>query len=396
MAYKWIKTQFTGVRYREHTTRKHNGKKDRYFTIRYKVFGKLKEEGVGWASQGWNAQKVSIVRNDLIKGHKIGEGPESLSDKRELTSKQKKESELKKEQEKKDQVTFSYFFREIYFPQSKNNKQKKSYTCEDTFFRLWIDPVIGNLPLIKISPSHLETIKNNMDKASRSERTIRYVLAVIRQVFNHAIVLKYFDGQPPTKYVKFPHADNQRLRFLTKKEAEDLLKELKKRSQQWHEISFISLYTGARANEIFSLRWADVEIEKGTLILWDTKNTTTRIAFMTEEVKKIFTSKVKDHESAYVFKDISGNKIKGVSNTFNRAVESIGLNSDVIDKRMKFVFHSLRHTFASWLVENGEDLYTVMKLMGHSDIKMTQRYAHLAKGKLQNAVKKLEKDTIQY
>lgn len=58
---------------------------------------------------------------------------------------------------------------------------------------------------------------------------------------------------------------------------------------------------------------------------------------------------------------------------------------------MKLVFHSLRHTFASWLVENGEDLYSVMKLMGHSDIKMTQRYAHLAKGKLQNAVNKLVK-----
>lgn len=282
------------MRYREHPTRKHNGKKDKYFTIRYKISGKLKEEGVGWASQGWNAQKVSIVRNDLVKGHKIGEGPESLSDKRELTSKQKKESVLKKEQEKKDRITFSYFFREIYFPQSKNNKQKKSYTREEALFRLWIDPVIGNLPLIIISPLHLETIKSNMDKAGRSERTIRYALAVIRQVFNHAIILKYYDGQSPTKYIKFPQADNQRLRFLTIKEAEDLLNELKKRSQQCYEISFISLYTGARANEIFSLRWADVDIEKGTLILWDTKNTTTRIAFMIEEVKKIFTSKLKD------------------------------------------------------------------------------------------------------
>ena len=53
-------------------------------------------------------------------------------------------------------------------------------------------------------------------------------------------------------------------------------------------------------------------------------------------------------------------------------------------------FHSLRHTFASWLVQTGVDLYTVQKLMGHSTISMTERYAHLAPDNLKSAVKKLE------
>ena len=52
-------------------------------------------------------------------------------------------------------------------------------------------------------------------------------------------------------------------------------------------------------------------------------------------------------------------------------------------------FHTLRHTYASWLVEAGVDLYTVKELMGHSTLSMTERYAHVGNGMLQNAVKKL-------
>jgi site-specific recombinase XerD len=58
--------------------------------------------------------------------------------------------------------------------------------------------------------------------------------------------------------------------------------------------------------------------------------------------------------------------------------------------RDKEHFHTLRHTFASWLVESGTDIYYAMKLMGHSDIKLTMRYAHLGKNSLRAAVQRLE------
>jgi len=60
------------------------------------------------------------------------------------------------------------------------------------------------------------------------------------------------------------------------------------------------------------------------------------------------------------------------------------------DTRQRVVFHSLRHTFASWLVQRGEPLYTVAKLMGHTTLEMTQRYSHLAPDSLRKAALGLE------
>ena len=91
-----------------------------------------------------------------------------------------------------------------------------------------------------------------------------------------------------------------------------------------------------------------------------------------------------------IFKDRNDTKIVSVSNAFNRAIDELAYNKGISDGRHKVVFHTLRHTFASWLVQNGVDLYTVQKLMGHSSISMTERYAHLAQDNLKSAVRKLE------
>jgi site-specific recombinase XerD len=66
------------------------------------------------------------------------------------------------------------------------------------------------------------------------------------------------------------------------------------------------------------------------------------------------------------------------------------LNEGIEDRRFKVTFHTCRHSFASRLVESGEDLYVVKELLGHSDFKMTSRYAHLGENTLQNAIKRLE------
>ena len=257
-------------------------------------------------------------------------------------------------------------------------------------FRLWINPVIGDLAFIKITVMELNQIKENMAKAGRSPRTIRYALAVIRQMFNYAKFSMIYVGPSPVENVKFPQADNKRRKFLTPTEAKSLLRELKTRSQQLYEISLISLETGARADEIFSLRWKDVDSPAGQLTLWDTKNKKTRTGFMSKAVKVLFEIKTSGDNNELVFPARGGGKKSEISNSFDKAVNALGLNEGVTDRRMKVVFHTLRHTYASWLVQSGENLYTVKELMGHSTLAMTERYSHLAKGTLRDAVKKID------
>ena len=75
---------------------------------------------------------------------------------------------------------------------------------------------------------------------------------------------------------------------------------------------------------------------------------------------------------------------------FGRAVNALGLNDGIADRRQKVVFHTLRHTYASWLVAAGTDLYTVQRLLGHQSIALTERYAHLAPDTLKAATRALE------
>jgi integrase len=385
------KTIYPGVRFREHPSRKFNGKQDKYFFVRYRYQGRLKEEGLGWASEGWNALKASGVLGKLKESIKLGEGPQTLAEKRRIL-KEKQEAELaKKEREAKENITFGHIFLNQYSSSAGNNKGERSVRREKDLFKLWISPVIGNLPLKDISAFHLERIKKNMSDARRSPRSVRYALAVIRQVFNFAKFNNLYGGETPVGKVRMPQADNKRYRYLSHEEANRLLEHLEPENPQIYEMAMISLHCGLRAGEIFSLTWGDIDFQNGTMFLKDTKGGRNRTAFMTQAVKERLKAKTLGEKDDLAFPGRGGVKISSISNTFDRAVEKLGFNTGVTDRRQKVVFHSLRHTYASWLVEGGVDLYTVKKLMGHSTIAMTERYSHLGDRALESAVKVFEK-----
>lgn len=390
MATKWIKTGYKGVRFREHKARKHGVRRDRYFSIYYQLNGKQKEEGIGWSGDEWTAKKAAIVLNELKKNHLTGEGPQTLKEKRELEKVKRDAAEAEKIRKERENITFAQFFTNSYFPIAKTNKKPESYRKENEHFKNWLEPVLGNLPLKKIFPLNLEKIKKKMLDAGRSPRTIQYVFATFRQIWNMAKRDGLVHAESPTKQVKLPKIDNKRIRFLTHNEAEQLLDNLSVRSMQLYNIALVSLHCGLRADEIFSLKWGSVDIEKGLIFVKDSKSGS-RTAFMTNKVVEMFSRLRHGAPNYYMFIDRKGNKIKSVSNAFDRAVRDLKLNEGIDDNRQKVVFHTLRHTYASWLVEDGTDLYVVKELMGHSTLAITERYAHLGKNKLQAAVRSLEK-----
>ena len=255
----------------------------------------------------------------------------------------------------------------------------------------------------EITSFDLERMKASQAKEGLSPATIKHCLALIRQIFNKAKVWGLYKGENPVKGVKMPVLQNERQRFLTYAyaEADLLLKELRKnlRTKKHkdlddpvvHDMALVSLHTGARAGEIFGLKGQDVNFDTGMIAFVDTKNTMTRYGHMTEAVREILKKRMPEKPQDLVFTRHDGLKVSAVSNSFDRAVDRLGLNEGVVDPRQKVTFHTLRHTFASWLALQGESLVTIREMMGHKSFEMTKRYAHLIPDHKRVASANLEK-----
>jgi len=384
---KWIKTNFPGVRYREHPTRKNGVRRDQYFTIRYKLAGKDKEEGIGWASEDWTAAKAYDRLKELKENRKSGEGPQTLAEKRKIEDARKAAEKTEMERQEKEAVTFGKFFNDTYLPQAKGDKKERSVTREEGLFKVWISPVLGHLSMKNIAPFHLEKLKRDMTAGGQSPRSVEYGLSVVRQIFNTAKRLGAFEGENPTAKVKFPKPDNGRMRFLTHEEASTLLESLKRKSADVHDMTLLSLNCGLRFGEIASLTWQDVDLERGVLTIRDAK-AGSRYAFLTEQAAEMLKNRTEGKPSDYVF---TGRKVKldRISMTFKLTIDELKLNEGIDDPRLKICFHSCRHSYASWMIDEGQDLYTVQKLLGHKTNVMTQKYAHMAENKLRDAARAL-------
>jgi len=377
MARLWKSTKYPGVRYREHKTRKHGIRPDQYFSIRYQKDGKRKEEGVGWASEGWSPQKVALKLAELKEAAVTGQGESRLSERREKVQAEKEQRQKEKDRQEKDSITLEVFFNSIYYPAIQAEKKKKAHTTEEQLFRIWINPTIGNKPFQEISTFDLERLKKTMVDAGKSPRTIEYALTTLGMIFRYAARTGHHQGDIPTSQVKKPKYDNKRVRFLSTDEAHQLLDTLKMMSPQVHDMALLSLHCGLRAGEIFSLTWGDVDLKHGLVNLLDTKSGC-RTLSMTADVKQIFTTRGPGRREKLIFPAGHGGQIKIISNSFRNGVKKAGFNEGITDRRQRVTFHTLRHSFASWLVMEGISLYEVKELLGHASLAMTERYSHLS------------------
>ena len=385
-------TVYKGVFFRESTERKHNGKPDRYFLIRYRIDGKAKEEGLGWASEiDLNAKKASLLLAKLKLAQVAGTQGRTLQERRQIAKDKKEAEKAKQEQEKKDQITFADVFEKHYLPQCKAD-MKKSCNREESLFRLWIDPVIGQIALKDVSPIILDKVKKRMRDEGQSPRSIQYALSTIRQTFNFAKGRNFFDADNPVKKIKMPKFDNVRRRFLTRQEADKLLDALEIEDVETWQMALISLHCGLRASEIFALEWIDIntQTQDKTILIRDAKGGT-RVADMTERIRQLFLNKKPGKPHDLIYPGPDGKQRREIPATFKRIVEELGLNAGITDRRQKIVFHSLRHTFASWLLESGEDIVTVQKMGGWKTLSMAGRYTHIFDHARKRAVNSLER-----
>lgn len=217
----------------------------------------------------------------------------------------------------------------------------------------------------------------------RKPATINQELKLIRTAINHARYRWGVVMENPVKHQRLK-AGALRLRYLTYPEAATLL--CCAPTEHLRNFILLALHTGCRKNELLTLAWTDIDEDRRLLKLRaeNTKAARPRsIPLNRRAIEAVESLKLLRLEGVpWVFSKPDGGRIKTVYWQFRKALISAGIED--------FRVHDLRHTFASWLVSEGVELIKVRDLLGHSSIKMTERYAHLMPDRLLDAVQVLE------
>jgi len=200
--------------------------------------------------------------------------------------------------------------------------------------------------------------------------TIARELQVIRNLFNHAYKRNKFFGKNPVSESGIPYVNDIKERILTPDEERKLLEVSPKHLRDTIQIA---LNTGMRRGEILGLQWDWIDFDENYIYLpqTHTKTQKSRKIPMNEIVRKIFLErKLLSGGSEFVFpsEESKTGHLEWLKRSFSTACK----NAKIENLR----FHDLRHTAATRLVESGIPLHAVAKLLGHSTVRVTERYSH--------------------
>jgi len=267
-------------------------------------------------------------------------------------------------------------------------------------------------PMHEITAFALEQWRIQRRRAGVTDSTINRDLDALRGAFSRAVDWRLLD-EHPMRDVRRAKVDSRgRVRYLSPEEETRLRDALiardvsrrdgRRRFNQWradrgyktlpdytgypdhlHPMVRLALNTGLRRGELFHLRWADVDLGASRLTVRGAtakSHLTRHVPLNRDAVETLRTwrSRRGADDDVYVFPGPQGEPMTTLKTAWLRLAKAARLKH--------FTFHDLRHTFASKLVMAGVDLNTVRELLGHADIKMTLRYAHLAPEHKQAAV----------
>jgi len=244
---------------------------------------------------------------------------------------------------------------------------------------------IGNIPLSEIDVRKLD--KFITVTFARTQRGSHLYYRTLKAAFSKAVSWDYIQ-ENPFKKIKFPRVSKSYPVFISVEEFKMILSQTKE--DFLNDLFTTALYTGMRLGELVNLRWNWVDQDISTIQIkctndFQTKSKKERIIPINSTLETVLFSRkfqIKNAcKSEYVFTNPIGIKLNEdfVSKKFKKAVRSAGLNDEIH-------FHTLRHSFASLLVQKGVSLYVVKELLGHEDLATTQIYSHLQHANLEKAI----------
>src|SRR2546427_3781417 len=224
----------------------------------------------------------------------------------------------------------------------------------------------GTRPLGQITRTEIEAWRRERMSKCRPA-TINRDLSRLRHMLNIAVEWELLE-ESPMKGMKFLRENNARTRYLSLEECQRLIASCF--APHIRALVSVALHSGMRLGEILNLHWRDLDFASGFILVRDSKNGESRHVPMDATLFALFRAYPHRLGTDLVFSSPAGGHIVDVRTGFQNACKRAGL----IDLH----FHDLRHTFASQFVMAGGNLFILKSVLGHKNITMTQRYAHLA------------------
>jgi integrase len=366
-----IKTKFTGVYYRD----LQNG--DRVFLITYKVNGKFKKEKVGTSKEGITAIYASKIRAKRTSIDRLKEDAPMFLNQKLPTFDECFDMYYKSIETKSD---------------SSNTKRRYELHVKPTFGHIKIDDITSQM----VEDFKIKSKKLKSQKTTReySPKTINDWINIIGTVFNYMISKKDLNIKNPANAAKIERekVDNDRERYLELSEIKNIWNALDNRQELFDNkinddvtenikvFLALSLSTGARLRSVLTISKADVNLNSNTVIIKNHKTNRTYNGYIHPIYRDLILKRIEKLSPVDYL--VNGSSEELNRNSINKVLQPIfdnlfnqGLKID--DRKRRAVIHTLRHTFASQLAIAGTPIYTIMKLMDHSDISQTIRYAKL-------------------
>ena len=230
--------------------------------------------------------------------------------------------------------------------------------------------LLGHLHLDEFDRKVLGAFIATRKRTGVADPTVRRDLAFLGSVFTAAIRRGWVDTSPVTALDKRALKESRpRIRFISRDEFTRLHDTA---SASLKPILVLAVETGMRKEELLSLRLPQIDLRRREVHLEITKTSSPRrvpLSVTAADTIRDLLERRDRPTSPFLFCKGDGSRIGDPKKGFNAACARAGLTD--------FRYHDLRHTFASWWVQEGGDLYRLSRILGHATLQMTTRYGHL-------------------
>lgn len=372
------------------------------FYYRYSINGKKKTFKIG------NYPDISATQARSIAKAKAGEVAKGI-DIQQVKKEEKRQAQIEKK------LTLGGFMDNVYRDYLLTELKSGEHVAKNIkrYFGQWYDK-----PLLDVNNFLVGNWRKQKLKDGLSPGGVNRPIANLRSLLNYAYRQAGVINRNPLGTFKQLKEDSSKIiRYLSEDEEKRLKQAMIDRdnktrlervsANQWRKerdypllsevpingfsdhltpMVLLALNTGMRRGELFNLQWQDIDFKSKTLAIHGS-NAKSGKTLITPLNNEAFATLIKwrnqSDNHTYVFTGKNGNKLTDIKTSFNNLLKSAGIKY--------FRFHDTRHHFASRLVMEGVDLNTVRELLGHSDLQMTMRYAHLAPSHKSDAVNKLNR-----